>query len=386
MACLFLLNSLNIGGSEKKSARLANALTKRGHDIHIAFLNLPDDLKNEIDDSIPILYLNRIGKFGIKVLPKLVRYLRERNINMLFCMNLYPYLYGFIAKTMLREAGIRCLAFINITDFLHVKEKIQMAIYGPLLRQSPKLVFGCLAQLNQWTARYFLPRDRSTVIYNGVDCSLFSPHALNESPSDLREKHGFPSTDFIITTVAELRPEKGHGDLIKACGILFRAGHPVRLVLVGDGPEKQRLEKQIDALGLTDRIHFWGRLDDVRPALSMADLFALPSVAVETFSNATLEAMAMGKPVVLSAIGGATEMVIPGENGYLFPVSDVDALVEIIEGLITNPDTTKKMGEKARAITLNRFDFEGMLDQYERLLLSPVWPDEETASSARQPE
>ena len=87
--------------------------------------------------------------------------------------------------------------------------------------------------------------DISTVIYNGVDCSFFSPQSLDESPSTLKGKYGYSPSDFIISTVAELRPEKGHTDLIEACGILRRKGYPVRLVLVGDGTERSRLEQMV---------------------------------------------------------------------------------------------------------------------------------------------
>ncbi len=371
MACLFLLNSLTVGGSEKKSVRLAHALSDRGHDVHIAFLSEPDDLKKEIKDNIPVLYLERRGKFDLKALSRLTRYLADRSIDTVFCMNLYPYLYARAARFRAPRSDIQCLAFINITDFLLVKEKLQMAIYWPLLRSSTKLVFGCKAQQEQWSDRYFLPRDKSTVIYNGVDCSFFSPQALSADPATLRRGFGFSHSDFIITVVADLRPEKAHSDMLMACKALYSAGHPVRLLLVGDGPERASLETRTTALGLTDRVHFLGNQPDVRPAIGVSDVFALSSVAVETFSNAALEAMAMAKPVVLSDIGGAAEMVFPGENGYLFPPSDTKTLVAILEELIHRPGLCATMGQKARTVAMENFGFEHMADQYESFLRPP---------------
>jgi glycosyltransferase involved in cell wall biosynthesis len=284
---------------------------------------------------------------------------------------------------MLKNHPLDIYVFINITDFQSRKEHLQMILYRPILRMASGIVFGCRKQQQEWGARYALPRDKSSIIYNGVDCSFFSPDALDATPSELRIKFGFSREDVVIVNVAEFRPEKAQEDLIRACEVLHRKGYPVQLVLVGDGPRRKTAEQLVRNLGIGNIVHFRGRTGDVRPDLSIADIFALPSRAVETFSNAALEAMAMGKPVVISDIGGASEMVWEGENGYLFPPSNGAELVKKLEGLVKDSAARKEMGARGRELVRERFAFGTMLEQYERLLQSPVCRQANAVNSER---
>lgn len=371
MVSMFLLDSLTLGGSEKKTTRLANALIKHGHELHVGYLNNPDSLKGDINPEIPLRFFNRKNKFEFRIVANLRRYIIANGITNLLCINLYPSLYGMLCKKWMKDGNLNIYIFINITDFQKLKEHLQMLLYRYILRMSSGIVFGCRRQQVEWSSRYVLPRDRCSVIYNGVDCSFFSPEALEEDSFSLREKLGFSRQDVVIVNVAEFRPEKKQEDLLRACEVLYRQGYPIRLVLVGDGPGRKHSEQLARELGIERIVHFRGRVKDVRPALSAADIFALPSVAVETFSNAALEAMAMGRPVVLTDIGGAAEMVSEGVNGFLVPPGDTSALVEKLEILVTDKAARKTMGERARELVGDRFSFEAMLEQYEKLLASP---------------
>ncbi|WP_255342766.1 glycosyltransferase [Desulfuromonas sp. TF] len=217
-------------------------------------------------------------------------------------------------------------------------------------------------------------------IYNGVDLQRFSPFAIASEQTELRNHFGFSPAETIIVSVAQFRPEKKQDDLISACTLLIQQGYPIQLVLVGDGPERLRLQENVGKTGISDRIHFLGQLNDVRPALGAADIFALPSVAVETFSNAALEAMAMGRPVVLSDIGGASEMVEEGVNGFLFPPGDIAALAQKLALLVGEPETRKRMSLQARRVVRDRFSFETMLQEYEKL----IYPPEPQTAAAKE--
>ena len=185
---------------------------------------------------------------------------------------------------------------------------------------------------------------------------------------NLRKQLGSAPEDFVIVSVGQLRAEKKQEDLISACAELVRAGYPVHLVLAGDGPRRATLLRHVEMTGMSGRVRLLGTLADVRPALGAADLFVLSSVAVETFSNAALEAMATGLPVVLSDIGGASEMVIEGYNGYLYPPGDVSALTKKIGFFLDNRGSGKKMGQQARAIVQEKFSLETMVNEYKKLL------------------
>src|SRR5690606_41628834 len=128
---------------------------------------------------------------------------------------------------------------------------------------------------------------------------------------------------LLVGGVGRFAPDKCFDLLIAGVRRLHESQRPVHLVLVGDGAGRGKLEGCVAAAGLGRYVACTGVLDDIRPALAAMDVFVLPSRAVETFSNAALEAMAMERPAVLSRIGGAAETVVPGESGVLFDARDL---------------------------------------------------------------
>jgi glycosyltransferase involved in cell wall biosynthesis len=367
-AALFLLSSLAIGGSERKIVRVANALRQAGHDIHLAYLGAPHTLRAELDPELPAVHLNRNGKFSLSALARLKRYIVTQQISHVACVNLYPLLYAKAVAWQLGKRAPIISTLINTTDFHRRKNELQMLVYAPLLRRATFLVFGCRMQQQQWCARYSLPAASSRVIYNGVDQAHFNAAAVTETREQVRRRYGFPANAFIAITVGQLRPEKQQTDLIRAVAALVSRGRQIHALVVGDGVERGAIERCIADLGVQDSAHLTGAAADVRLLLKAADAFVLSSTAVETFSNAALEAMAMGLPVVLSRTGGAAEMVEPGRNGFLFSPGNVDELAGHIAALAHDRDLTRKIGEAATTRIHDSFSFTRMLDEYRSLL------------------
>jgi glycosyltransferase involved in cell wall biosynthesis len=367
-AALLLLNNLGIGGSERKIVRIANALRHAGHDIHLAYLNAPHTLRGDLDPGMPAVHLDRTGKFSFGALLRLRRYTLKHQISHMACVNLYPLLYAQAIAFQLGQRAPVVSAMINTTDFRTGGDERQMIVYSPLLRRATYLVFGCRLQQEQWTKRYGLSGANSCVIYNGVDQAHFNAAALVETREQLRQKQGFPQNAFIAVSVAQMRPEKQQTDLIRAVAALASHGLPVHALLIGDGNERGAIERCIADLGIKNRVHLAGATEDVRPFLKLADTFVLTSTAVETFSNAALEAMAMGLPVILSRVGGAAEMVEAEKNGFLYSPGDVAELASHIAVLERNESLKRKMGQVAITHVQERFDFTRMLDEYRALL------------------
>jgi len=367
-AALLLLNSLGIGGSERKSVRIANALRQGSHDIHLAYLNAPHTLCGSLDPALPMLCLGRTGNFSLSALRRLKRYLIEQRISRVACVNLYPLLYAHAAAWQLGKRAPVLSAMINTTDFQTRRDERLMIVYAPLLRRTKHLVFGCRFQRDQWVDRYRLPAANSRVIYNGVDHAHFNSAAIAESRDQLRLRYGLPPDAFVAISVARLGPEKQQIHLVQAVAALASRGHPICALLVGEGDERASIERCIADLGVQDRVRLLGAIDDVRPLLKLADAFVLTSTAVETFSNAALEAMAMGLPVILSRIGGAAEMVEVGRNGFLYSPGDVTQLAGHIAALAGNEDLRRRMGRAAMTHVQGRFGFARMLDEYRTLL------------------
>lgn len=364
MKALFLLDGLQFGGSERKSVRLVNELAARGRSVHLAYLRDLTALLPQIDARVPTACLHRRGKFSLRALLNLRRFVATHQISVVLCMNLYPLLYAAALKLSLGKRSPKIVLAVNITDFNLKRDHWYMLLYGPLIRLTGAVIFGCEYQRNAWQKKYRLENVRSLVIYNGVDTEVFGPGAADRS---LRDKLGVAS-GFLVGCIGRLDAEKNHAAVLEVAARLMRDDARVDVVLVGTGPEQERLERLGAELGIADRVHLLGTMSDVRPALAAFDVFVLPSLSVETFSNAALEAMAMGLPVVLSDIAGAPEMVTDGESGFLYAKNDLARLARVLRELRADPTLRERIGRQARETVLSRFAVTRMVTEYERVL------------------
>ena len=219
-----------------------------------------------------------------------------------------------------------------------------------------------------WLRKYRLPGERARCIYNGVDSSRFSVSGMTDVAAAFRKSLGIPENSIVVGSVGRFAPEKHFELLIDAIGRLCETGRPAYLLLVGEGRERRTLERAAARVGISDRVRFPGVMSDVRSALAAMDVFVLPSRAVETFSNAALEAMAMSRPVVLSNIGGAAEMVTDKVNGFLFDSNDIGTLTQVLVALHDSAELRETIGAAARDRIVRCFTFEEMVSDYQQLL------------------
>jgi len=365
---LFLLNALGIGGSERKTVGVVNALHRSGLNVHLAYLDARTPLLKTIDKGVPVVYLGRRGKLSFAAIKTLRAHIRREGISRVVCVSLYPFLYAKAAIGLIsprRKPSV--ILMVNATDNFGRKARMQMLVYRPLLRRAHTVVFGCRAQLKLWLNRYRLDEQKCDVIYNGIDEVKFSPGAAGDGPGPSELKFDLRDTDFVIGAIGTLWSNKNHIELVTALAHLKDTLPNARLIIAGEGPERERLEVAAKASGLSNRVSLLGELDDVRPILKGMDLFILPSIS-ETFSNAALEAMAMEKVVILSDTGGMPEMVRHGVDGFCYEQGNIGALVALIEQLAADPDKRRTIGRKAREAVAKRFTFTRMVDDYRRLL------------------
>jgi glycosyltransferase involved in cell wall biosynthesis len=273
-----------------------------------------------------------------------------------------------LTKLILRDQ-LTFIALINTTYFYSLKKEIQMVIYRGLLLTSDHLVFGANAQRNLWLRKYFLPAETSSVLFNGVDTNYFSPSpVLLEKAEALSNKLELSNFDLILVSVAQLREEKRHIDIIDACSILQEMGLNGAFLFVGKGEPSmvESLKNRAVQLEVDENIFLIGQVNDPRPYLLSADLFLLAS-RTETFSNSALEAMAMGVPALLSDVGGASEMIEEGYNGLLHNAMDAQDMAKKIYLFWGKFMGRKDFSRNARQSVIERFSFERMVQTYTRL-------------------
>lgn len=364
MKILFVTGSLVHGGAERHTITLANRLAERGHECHAAYVkNDPSQLERlRGAASVTCLHSERYIDLGaMRQLASLIARLRPGTV---VAVNAYAMLYASLA---LRWAGIRAPLVVTWHSTLvqGAKEQAKMLFYRPFFWSADCLVFVAEAQRKHWLARMVSAR-RNEVIYNGVDTAHWEPLGPEERRR-VRVALGFADDDYVIGLSAVLRPEKNHLQLVEAIAALRRRGVRARALMIGDGPMRGAVEERARRLGVAADIAITGLQQEVRPFVAACDTVALTSFT-EAFSLAGIEAMALGKPLVHSEVGGAAEMVRPGRNGFLYPVGDTGALVERLATL-ADPAMRGRMGARAREAVEAHFSEAAMVDRYEKLLI-----------------
>ena len=357
---LFLLSTLIMGGSERKTVRLANSLASESFDVTLAYLNGPETLVDEVSPDVHLVHLDRSGIFSPRTLLRLASVVRERHVRTVVAVNLYPSLYAVLLRLWSGGRNLRVVTTVNTTDFVTGREARQMHLYRHLLKCTDRVVFGAECQRRLWRERYGIGKSTpaTSVLYNGVDTGYFSD--TGQWPA---RDPDWPKTRFVLGTVGKLRVEKSHDHLLVAVAELRRRGVDAGAVIVGDGPQYTHLKASIARLNLGEYVYMRGETDDVREYLANFDVFVLPSVAVETFSNAALEAMAMGCPVVSSDVGGMREMLQSG-GGLIYRSGDIQGLTAHLEALAESPEQVLQLGQEARRVALQRFSWQQMLSGF----------------------
>jgi glycosyltransferase involved in cell wall biosynthesis len=363
---LFLLNNLGFGGSERKIVRLTNRLKEEGVNATLACLNGPWTLESNIRRDVPLTKLDRKGKFSFGALWRLRRLIVRERPATVIAVNLYQAIYVMLACLFLPYRP-RTVALVNTSTFKG--SSLAKRMYQTVLARLDHTVHGSDAQRQFWFKAGCKASANSSVIYNGVDSDHFDAREFLEPAKRLRASLGVRPEALLVGTVGMCRPEKNQEVLLTMMRRLRVARVDAHLVIAGDGPMRPMLERRAAELEVADRVHFIGAIEDVRPVLAALDIFVLPSKAVESFSNAALEAMAMGRPVILSNIGGAREMIHDGVEGYVVNTTELAArLPAIVSALYADARKRKQMGIAARNRAVTCFSVPAMVAGYRGLL------------------
>jgi len=205
-----------------------------------------------------------------------------------------------------------------------------------------------------------IPRERITVLYNGIDLAQYD----RRPAAPVYARRG---EEVVLGTAGRLSYEKNQRFLIDVCGRLKQLGQPFKLLVAGTGPLEEDLKAHAAALGLGEQVLFLGFLDNIRDLMDSVDVFLLSSLW-EGFGYVLIEAMAAGKPVVAFSNSSTPEICLDGETGWLVPLGDEPAFAERIVALARHPEMAARFGLAGRARVEATFSFEAQMESLETFL------------------
>ena len=354
------------GGSGVVATELGIALAKRGHEIHFVTYRQPVRLEllsknihfHEV--HVPEYPLFHYQPYELALSSKLVDTVKMFGIELLHVHYAIPHAYaGYMAKQMLLEEGIELpmVTTLHGTDITLVGNH---PFYRPAVNFSinkSDAVTSVSESLKQDTLAFFEIEKEIKVIPNFIDKSKFTQKFTDCQRSMMAEDH-----ERIITHISNFRKVKRVRDALR---IFFQVQQkiPAKLVLVGEGPEKEYVELMAEQMGINDKVLFLGNSNEIDRILCFSDLFLLPSEK-ESFGLAALEAMINKVPVISSNAGGIPELNKHGVSGYLSNVGDVDDMVRNALKILKDDATLERFKEQAYELALE-FDIHRILPLYE---------------------
>jgi len=364
---IFVTASLTHGGAERHSIAVMNRLAERGHECHAVYIkNVHTQLDRiRLRNGGTVRCLNATRYLDGRALADFAAYISRVRPAAIVAANPYALMYSSLALGLSR-LRVRLVVTYHSTRLLGAKEQLQMMLYRLFFWTTDCSVFVCERQRRYWLRRGVFSR-RNEVIYNGVDTEQFCDGGDPRERAILRRVLGFSDADYVLGIPALLRREKNHLQLVEAIATLRNRGIPARALMIGDGEMRRAVEARARELNVENDVVITGLQQDVRPYIAACDAMVLCSFT-EAFSVAAIEAMALRRPLVHSDVGGAAEMIVPGCNGFLFPVGDTKALVEKL-AILADRTVSTRMGKNARDVVERRFSERTMVDRYERLLL-----------------
>lgn len=306
-----------------------------------------------------------------RIIYELARLMRERQIDLVHGSSYHPSLFARLAGL---AAGVPIL-ISHEHSLVHRRRPHRALIMRLLGRYTQAHIAVSQAVRRQALSWYSLPPEKVEVIYNGVGGRFLEAASLRQAG---REKLGLAPQTRVVGLVSRLHLNKGYASLFAALDEL-RERFPLKVLLVGVGLYEPEIRALAAAHNLTEVVDFLGLRRDVPELLAAMDVFVLPS-AQEGFSNALLEAMAVGLPVAVSDHEALLEAVEPGQSGLVFPREDVPALRDCLREILADPQLAERLGQAARERVAAHFTVDqygrrtqALYDRLVRQRIDPAW-------------
>lgn len=368
---LHLSTSSGPGGAERVISTLS-AVLNRDQCRVIVGLFRPGWLQTECERlGVETLVTPLSGPFHFRWFVGCLQLIRREKVALIHAHEFSAIVYGWIVA---RIAGLPFVGTIHGKNYFWEKWRRRFA-YRVVSRS------GHLVAVSEDLKRFVvnkvgIPDARVRVIHNGVAPS----GAVSDEETDrCRAELGIGTGDLVIGTVGSLYPVKGHQYLLDAMPAVFRSYPNAVLLLVGRGDLEVSLKEQARRVGIEERVRFLGMRQDVPRLLSVMNVFVLPSLS-EGLSVALLEAMASGKPVVATRVGGSPELVEHGQTGFLVQPEDVRDLAANLMKLLSDPGMMRQFGQQGAERVRQHFSMAAVASRYRDLYWECIGPNAQRSS------
>jgi sugar transferase (PEP-CTERM/EpsH1 system associated) len=357
---MHIVYELGLGGMELGVAKLANGADRARVEVSVCSCRPIEGNGPALAPQVPLFALNRRHGNDLGLVRRLASLFRREHPDIV-----HTHAWGTLCE------GVMAAKFAGVPFVVHGEHGTMetkphnLWVQRQVWRRVDRVLAVSSRLADRMASQTGFPRERIGVIRNGVDLGRFG----RGDSAGVRRALGLPQQDvFIVGTVGRLVPVKDQHGLLKAVAAMRSNGVPCIALLAGDGPLKEELERHAHQLGIRGHVLFLGARKDVADLMLAVDVFVLPSRS-EGLSNTILEAMASGRPVVATDVGGNSELVNDGVTGRLIPAEAPEALAAALSALHREPETRLAMGRAGRLRAEREFSLEGMISSYQDLYL-----------------
>jgi glycosyltransferase involved in cell wall biosynthesis len=358
---LQIIPTLVRGGAEKQLTLLATGLARKGWDMHVCVLTHTGLLEEELRKAgVPLTFIDKRWKLDPFAYLRLKREIQRLQPDLvhtwLFAANAYGRQAAFAAGVKHVVAGERCVD--------PWKGALQLTIDRYLATRTERIVTNS-GGVRDFYAGKGIPAEKFTVIPNGI-APFAPPPEQAVTREQLLGELGLSQDARLVGAIGRLWPQKRLKDVIWGADLIQCVRDDVHFLMIGDGPLRRRLERFAEQCYVAERVHFLGERSDIPRILPHLDLLMLAS-SYEGQSNAIMEAMSAGVPVVASDIPGNRDLVINGETGLLVDIGDRAGLAQKALMILADADLAKRLGSAGRERMLRDFSIEKMVERHEEL-------------------
>ena len=358
---LHVISRLPVGGVERQLSAVLRNYDRQKIMPFVCSLSDRGEVGLEIQAmGIELICLNKLGHgFSVSLVSHLIRIMKDKRIDVVRTHQYHANLYGRIAAVICR---IPCIV-PSIHNVYTRDRKLHRRILNNLLGRLSDAVIAVSEAVKDDVMTYDnIPSGRLRVIYNGIEEVRFT----GNTGAEIRSEFNLPENAVIVGSVGRLTTQKGQQYLVEAVASLVKDFPGLRLLMVGDGPDKAVLLRLVREKGLEGRVIFTGSRDDVPHLLAAMDIFVFPSLW-EGLPNALVEAMAAGKAIIATNIKPNREVLGSEDAGMFVTSKDSMSIASGIAALIRNRTLARQLGAAAQARAFSRFTVAGTVLAYTTL-------------------